>query len=604
MHFVSFRIYAPGESVGYTFNQLPEVHNFPSAELENAVMRTQVAFLPRQQNFNVILCRSQSPILQSHVRGRKCGSEERYMKKSYHLVDKSGEPTPSTSKCEDYLENVKIVSKSEKQTTKLKNYEKITQKQLVEKPPIGQKLIDRKNDSNMKEKLVPCPLSNTLKRKVDQLSPTMKYTHEFPGTVSSSMENESSLCSGFVNSTAGNMPENYPNIPSTSHSKHSDHSRDLCDFKTPNKVVGSKAYTKPSSLTVSTNNSYMGSKRLPSPKVIVTGHKKPEPSYYKKRCLDLDLKYEHEITSGELHDLTKPLSPSDLEAYLSSLSSKAPMKLGATKLDEIPTTKCSFFLGDEVPGELGESSQKGAKVRENDSDIPYCANAQCLSYVDGICDTSLEQKKKELPHVRNLFSDKTSKSDLDSKRTADVTSREKSPDQNTIQESAKCCFSKESENSNHHIQKSLSREETPVKSGEVIPKTSVADAVQRERIIDQNVCIPCSVETGSSAVSNLVQNLECMEIDEASKNQNSVSVLDREVEQHFDNPTGVSSSEKGNLLRGASKTLQESCDTSPSRNLSLCKQLLQKEFQQNVKNVSKYYFSLEQNKILTYQFGK
>lgn len=603
-----YRIYAPGEAVGYTFGKLPDVHNFPSAELENAVMQTTVAALPRQSSFSVLLCRSQSPTVQSHLRSRKGGPEDKNLKNSCPSREMSTEPRPSTSKCDDCLENNRRATKIEKQRKYSKDYGRNSQEQIKEKPPIGRKLTEGKMDCSMRARMVPCPLSNTLKRKVDQLSPTMKNSPEFPSIVATSVDSDSSLSSNSLNS-----PSDISVIPSTSTIRHYEHMSDGHEYKSQDKYAGYKGLCKPSSLTVSTSNSYMGAKRLPSPKVIVTGSKKPEPSNYKKRCIDLNssssgpddldqlvpLKPLHEITSGDLDDLIKPLSPGDLEAYLSSLSSKAPLRLGASKLDEIPTTKCSFYLGENESIELGKGSKGKAKIDKTDSKKTCCANAKSLSLAQDICDSRALIKPKEA-HVRNLFSETDCEQNIDTEvsecssniETQTSESLEVSAngdlcnsncDLNVIPKSLNCRTSEHRNTPDSH-QKSLSREVTPKR--ESTPNAPVEESKQRE-ITVQNVSIPNG--TKSVDVSNLVDDLESMEIEDCSKcPSHNLSLLDKEVEQHFEQPSQDGCSDKGRVMKGASKNLQESCDktSSPSRDLSLCKQLLQKEFQQNVKNVS------------------
>ena len=622
-YFVFYRIYAPGEAVGYTFSKLPDVHNFPSAELDNAVMQTAVAFLPRQSRFSVILCRSQSPSLQSHIRSRKCGSEEICYKNPCPAIDRSLEPTPSTSKCDECSENNKMVAKFEKNRKSAKDYGKHIQEKILDKPPIGRKLTDAKNECsiNIKSQMTSCPLNNSLKRKVDQLSPTIKHAHEFPSVVAGNEESDSSFVQCHQNSQVSTLPSELPVIASTSTARQTEHMVDGHDFKSPDKCVRPKGLQKPSTLTVSTNNTFMGSKRLPSPKVIVTGSKKPEPSIYKKRCLDLNsasaaqeeidpfvaMKPLSDITSGDLHDLIKPLCPSDLEAYLSSLSSKAPLRLGASKLDEIPTTKCSFFLGDEESIRLGENSQGESKVSEIDPKKSYCAKPKSLSLVENICDSSLLKKPKE-SCVRNLFSESDGEQKSEFKASAFLSEIDagilEEPsnvslngdignsqcDQNIIPKSAipKSVKSHTSDTSDHSDlhQKSLSREVSPKR--EETHVKFVKDVKLREETV-HNSSIPNGVSSKAPDVLHLVEDLECMDIDDSSKfPTHSSTLLDKEVEQHFERPSDPSQDECTETVKGASKSLEEPCDStsSPSRELPLCKSLLQKEFQQNVKNVS------------------
>lgn len=626
-----YRIYAPGESVGYTFNNLPEVHNFPSAELASVVMRTTVAHLPRQEKFMKLLCRSLSPTIEQHLRNKKVGGEEHKYKGS--PVVGYGDPQPSTSRGQvDHYTSEK--QKHNIKSSTMRDNGRSDQQQIKQKPPIGRK---SKDDISSVTRTGPCPVSKTPKRKVDQLSPTMKCDYEFPQT----SENQSSKCETVTSSQNVTCQTSLPSgkqvamvtkeslMQTTFISNSNTVVKTYNESKTPEKVIHTKIhpYRKPSTLSVSTNSSLVGSKRLPSPKVLVTGSKKPEPTDYKKRCLDLNLqetsikspddfvglKPLEEITSVDLNDLIKPLSPSDLEAYLTSLSSKASRRFGASKLDDIPTTKCSFYLGDKNNScylEERSSNEQKETVQNLNNVTP--AKTHCLS-TDPTNEHSSHlslQKSNDENHVRQLFSRSLSSPEIDAKNVLFENSRicetSEVKDNNlfkTCDEVSPECFlkKKSSKFTQHNIATSISE-----KSADLHPSKSLsrdaASSCSKERKVDDSreatptcskreltlktLSIPCRIGADNSAINSLVHNLEDMEIDECS---NLASSVDHEVENHFKKEMIQNGfSQKNSLEKNAASVSPDHCDTSPSRDLSLCKQLLKREFQQNVKNVSKY----------------
>jgi hypothetical protein len=543
------------------------------------------------------------------------------------------EPQPSTSKCPIDFDTRDI---NRYKTKAEKGLSLPDQQQMKQKPPIGPKL---KDDSQFKSRSGPCPMSKTPKRKVDDLSPTIKYSYDFPNETDS----QSCQCEPVPTSQTSlsnikpvAMTTKLSVIQTPSITCQTSIGKNYDDLRTPEKISHAKVhpYRKPASLSVTTNNTLIGNKRLPSPKVLVTGSKKPEPTDYKKRCLDLNLQENSlessdnfvglnpldEIMSDDLHDLIKPLSPSDFEAYLTSLSNKASKKLGASKLDDIPTTKCSFFLGDESDSKyLEERSSIEPKEWEKTIKDVTSAKTQCLS-----SDSSIDNKKQLTPqrseetHVRKLFVgpepeqevgsvsvrhevSKDIETNFTNVRTSYYTTSEKSHESLPIKDEVGNVNKTDllqPENvafSDLHTQKSLSREATKSCSGESTTTSSSRNITQscaKKREMTLNtLSIPCSIGGDNTALNTLVSNLECMDIDENNPISSLPSSVDNEVENHFKQELFQNGFSKNKAEQSdATEKAAENCDTSPNRDLSLCKQLLRREFQQNVKNVSGFFF--------------
>ncbi|KAL4216463.1 hypothetical protein ACF0H5_024187 [Mactra antiquata] len=607
---VVYRIYAPGEAVGYTFSRLPEVHNFPSAELANIVLRSTVAHLPRQEDFMTLKCRSTSPSVEQHLRCKKMvcydtSFRSRPLTEEDPYYDSS--PGPSTSKS-FYGEQDREGSSVSQELSKCPKSEN---QQINSKPPIGR----RKQDAVVKTRAAPCPVSKTPKRKVDQLSPTMKCSYRFPGTSGSHdcgshdqnlkldcvTSSHSIVCSDQEQKTKTSLYKCYNDLPNESM-----YTKETALFKTPEKCPPVKVhpYRKPSTLSVATNQSFAGSKRLPSPKVLVTGSKKPYPTEYKKRCLDLNspessvesvddfssLKPLDEMISSDLHDLIKPLSPSQLEAYLTSLSNKAPKKLGAAKLDDIPSTNCSFFLCDSNDIGKKKLSEKGVSnlVEKSSSPINDLSPTSSLS-ISIDTDMNIDDLKKvsENNIVRNLFSRSNSSPELETsfvlfdsdssfKGKKETDSNKVNIDSDVTDLTSEICDKNSSvtvrgENHSNLSLSSLSREVTPDLLSENSRKTTLNVSCRNSKL--QSVCIPCSVGGVNTAIQSLAQNLETMDIEADGNVSTLSSSVDSEVENHF----------KADITKN-SEMSSDNCDITPTRDLSLCKQLLKRDFQQNVQN--------------------
>ena len=125
------------------------------------------------------------------------------------------------------------------------------------------------------------------------------------------------------------------------------------------------------------------SKKLHSPKVLVTSNSKPESSYAKRKCLDMNDsvdsdEWDKKCISTKIEDLASPLSPEDIHAYLTNLRTASP------RLDHFSDTdndspKCKFFIGD--------SCEQVTKIRKRKTYV--CEKTQIVDEVSSSSSTCL-----------------------------------------------------------------------------------------------------------------------------------------------------------------------------------------------------------------------
>ena len=397
--FSLFRVYAPGESVGYTFERPPEIHNFPAADLGEAMMRASVTHMPRQSTMMSLFCRSPSPGIEQHTRLRKTLAEERSqspdlkaaMRKSPELKgamasklneDHFGYSPPGASNrkhSKDFMEYGK------QNETEL--YDRVLSPYVTDRPPSGRKMKDTKQrmkekDSKLMFESEMDPFHESEVFKMDALSSVIQeceilqgHAHKketYPSNIATRLPSnkETKMAEIASDKLATRFPSNQEaklvtKPPMTLQIKHPT-STDMKTARLPGQMSPQKShpYRKPvSSYSLASGSHpipFSLTKRLPSPKVLMTASKKPPPSGYSKRCLDYSeenlsqdtmddfssLKHLQELTPSNMQDLTRPLSPNQLNAYLSSLSNKPSEVSSLSQLDEIPMTKCRFFIGE------------------------------------------------------------------------------------------------------------------------------------------------------------------------------------------------------------------------------------------------------------------
>ena len=575
-------------------------------------MRTTCAYLPRQKDPMVLLCRCPASSFEPCRRKKKM-LEEDFM---HGTRMKSREPAPCTSKYADEMD--KRVKKQKRPTFKSHQEEgKKIDCHIMAKPPFVPRSIVESQVKGKVEHSMPCPVSITPKRKVDQVSPTAQQLnkHRDAGQRSTNMKtNDIAIATKSSVIQAQPTPNTDTDLPKP--------------VQYPGHVTPTKAthLRKPISLNVATGSAFPASKRLPSPKVLVTGSAKPQPSTYKKRCLNLekpesivenDKEYENlskisKITASDICDLIKPPSLGELEAYLSSLSNKAPCK---QRIGDIPTTKCSFYLDDDEEEEDVNDNYDDDQLSMDDTG--YFSNSSNLHQAQSLsgradCQTpTMLHELKEEKHVKAHFTDTVT--DVDEKPKSllvkcqpqkisrleptnevgiNIISKSELRDYrnnnvNETSESSRPSFIGVDVTSNGSCE--MQNNTQPRLSVEVEQRTS------KEQTNLNEISIPCNIGAVDNAMATLAQNLDCMDIDDrpySPFSRNSSPTLDHEVERHLSPKLG--GVRPGEFGRGSDQTggslsstpTPESCDTnSPTRGLSLCKQLLKKEFQQNVQKV-------------------
>ena len=454
--------------MGYTFERLPEVHNFPPADLGDAMMRASVANLPRQSTITSLFCRSPSPGMEQCSKLRKSDPYDKVDPKNSDLKRRRSpdfkgtyEPMPSTSKCdEDYFNNSPPGASSKRHSKDHMEYGKQDRSrlgksvQMTERPPSGKKICDAKHNVRKEDIKAVCDVeidtvSHMQKDKMNKFPLLLQKTDALKGEGN---EKDTSYYGHLATRLPSNQESKMTVMPPSSLSIDKSVSSDFKTPRFPGQLSPQKShpYKRQTALFALSNpsTSFHITKRLPSPKVLMTASKKPEPSGYSKRCLDYNdgkkllevdndfstFKQFEELSATEMEDLVRPLSPSQLDAYLSSLSNKAPKK--TSQLDEIPMTKCRFFIGESeklddvfespVATEGEDLKRKATVVTDNrEQDLKFKRTAQSLSQQssakednsDNISSLSLKNTQEDNSHVTCLsqksFIGKDSSKNLD-----------------------------------------------------------------------------------------------------------------------------------------------------------------------------------------------
>lgn len=378
---IVYRIYAPGESVSHGLVLLPDKHSFPIADLSHSALRVKVSSVPRQKTIPIFLCTDDSIAGNlPHKRkspqqeGDVCSGEatlfiEHEEKKGkFHsrrhrpdqcLAERSTQSKtapklsgPSdqmaTGKSREYTQSKPWGSDSWKDTGADWWNKSRQGKQLwpdhpsipcetvtdAKRPPRSKVAKPTKDVENL-SLWTDQPLHNT----------NMKYKKPWPksdhstNTAQSLFKHQQERKLGIaseqnISETISAMKESFRGNPlNLSHS-----SRDQSHSKTPD----------PSVLV----------RRLPSPKVLLTttGNTKGSPVFFKRRKIDLgmpgdpyDASTEDRVLSDAISDVVKPLKSEDIEAYLSGMSHHVPVsEKTSTTLRNLPLTKCRFYIGDET----------------------------------------------------------------------------------------------------------------------------------------------------------------------------------------------------------------------------------------------------------------
>lgn len=359
---VIYRLYAPGETVNYSFKYSPVIHNFPITDMNHATMRVSVASMPRPQSMPEITCeecmkgrqQKQEKFCKSHTNkdkpserphsSKSLGLDQYSLKslESHHRRKKSDQSDGRNRELEsdDNLclpsrpKSPKVSDEDDGCDLKTDHSSNIGQssldvKSFYHKPPTGRKIIPEKSSETT---------TTDLKKDIKMTNNSMHF--DGLGASSSQGPPHSCYAKNMLKESFKEKPLNFQQQPT--HSKHKFDPDTL-----------SKHYLDSDTLI----------KRLPSPKVLFTTNTKSQSSTYKKRKLDLDdltENVEDKIMYSNLQDLMRPLRSDDLESYLSSLSNRVPVLHDS--IHTIPLTKCKFFIGEHSNSgtdekEIGDGKQ-------------------------------------------------------------------------------------------------------------------------------------------------------------------------------------------------------------------------------------------------------
>ncbi|KAJ8311373.1 hypothetical protein KUTeg_010728 [Tegillarca granosa] len=321
-------LYAPGESVSHTFSDKQETHTFPVADLSHVAVRVAVTSLPRQETVPHVNCREEenakgaSQLCKMSVH-RKTDREKEL---SYH---KFQQESPKSMTIDHVSEFIKKEDRKYNVTRTIP-----------------------KTDSQKFAKDVP---QQTIPRTMMHKPPTGRsQKFDFPKTTD------------FEKDSQKNVLDNLTLLEKGESKSH----QTVKVKQNPKDMFREKPLVFPQQEAFG-SGIMGGMKRLPSPKVLFTCSNNRGPqTFYKKRHIDLGQpgdkseNLEEKVMTGKLKDLVQPLNAEEIEAYLSSLShrntgtGKAGME---TSLDNIPLTKCKFYIGEN-------NSEKDKKTKFEGSD--------------------------------------------------------------------------------------------------------------------------------------------------------------------------------------------------------------------------------------------
>ncbi|KAJ8311376.1 hypothetical protein KUTeg_010731 [Tegillarca granosa] len=321
------KLYAPGESVSHTFSDKQETHTFPVADLSHVAVRVAVTSLPRQEMVPHVNCRDEE---NAKGASQLCKmSVHRKTDREKELSYKFQQESPKSMTIDHVSEFIK------KEDRKYN---------VVRTIP--------KTDSPKFAKDVP---QQTIPKTMMHKPPTGRsQKFDFPKTID------------FEKDSQKNVLDNLTLLEKGESKSH----QTVKVKQNPKDMFREKPLVFPQQEAFG-SGIMGGMKRLPSPKVLFTSSNNRGPqTFYKKRHIDLGQpgdkseNLEEKVMTGKLKDLVQPLNAEEIEAYLSSLShrntgtGKAGME---TSLDNIPLTKCKFYIGEN-------NSEKDKKTKFEGSD--------------------------------------------------------------------------------------------------------------------------------------------------------------------------------------------------------------------------------------------
>ncbi|KAL3885027.1 hypothetical protein ACJMK2_025126 [Sinanodonta woodiana] len=629
LHIV-YRVYAPGESVSYSFSVEPEIHKFPLSDLGHMIMLSSVASLPRQGSVAVIPCkyptdhavtpqatkhREETEKMECAFRQfpKKCTTAPQAKSPDYGSDFQEKESRPLTGRHDhtDSQENRKDFYGPKKSC-----------KSIHSKPPSGRRPLRSKGnskgdclESKARETFLGRDVITVRDSSLQDICDIEPSSfHNFDKDLHRSAQILESLSHSHLKENI-NVPEKKTLKPKQTLScPDQDSAEDpvsigdnvniglnsepkLYKKEVPYSPQKTHPCQKPTSLFTPGNQSGLkpiqSTKRLPSPKVLMTRSAKPLASFPVKRCLNLDppdfyqddysklnnLKLEA-LTVDDIQDFSKPLSPSQIEAYLSSLSSSIMGKSRASQLQQIPTTKCKFFIGEDEDNVFQMTNSKEVFdtqgiVTPEDLTNPSLANIQTTPRIPGsehpLKPSSMFQKSFFTPEAEDDFGRK---------------GFSLCPDHGDI------VFNK-GENTIHNNDSQISEKENSprrekLKNHDVLDISSDVHSPHNELVTSQNSSTSANSvtlkekTTDISVMCNFLEKKDSIDIhqDTNSARENADENFHSFHDKGKEND-GHNSRTYSDLSLGR-QTSSDQDEASFTKGLSLCKQLLKRDFAQNV----------------------
>lgn len=344
---IAYRLYAPGESTSHMFQGESNVHHFPAADLPHSTVKVCVSALQRLKAIPILLCQKPKDLL--------------VHRKPVKFTDQKLKGKHSTR---HYVKNKKsatICDSVNKSDTLNSNQGTTTsEKVLAHSKSKGGTIIAKAQQSKFQPFCDAQPQA-VLQRKTSSLLPPPSSTSVH--SVLDDQDYSDSLASKFAKL----------DLKSNPHNLYTSASRQI--FSEKPLVFHVKADS-----TCAYNNQNVENKMklLHSPKVLLTNCNSDTQAYYskqrhnssdEKRTKDSDW-YTTLLGQPSLHELSKPLTSDQIEAYLASLPAwgNSLPKVKRTCLENIPVTKCKFQIGD-VNSET-EDEEAVTKTPEKISSLP------------------------------------------------------------------------------------------------------------------------------------------------------------------------------------------------------------------------------------------
>ncbi|XP_076082159.1 atos homolog protein A-like isoform X2 [Mytilus galloprovincialis] len=449
---VIYRLYAPGETVNYSFKVIPNVHHFPQSDMTHATMKVSVASLPRPQDMPHLTCiecgkgrqkkqdkftKARTPhrtstnvplserphsskslgldqyslkSLESHHRRKKSDQSDHrhtksdqsdYKHKKSDLSDNGhakSDQSDNRHKKSDQSDNRHKKSDQSDQT-KNKKSEKLDNNVCLPSRPKSPKVSDE--DDGCTESIPRSKLGQQSSE--GQVVPDQKlFYHKPPSGRKLKTNEEDKTCNSSVAMGTDLKKESNISMQTVSPGASSNQSQGASHFCYAKKLLKESLKVKPLSFKGDSHSKHPTDpdtliKRLPSPKVLFTTNSKSQNPTYKKRKIDLsDLaeNVEDKIMYSDLSDLMKPLHSEELESYLASLSHRVPDKVIHDSIGSIPLTKCKFFIGEHLNDIEASDRKSSCDKIDNQKDVTVVEKKDFVTDIDHVDDGIISEKDR------------------------------------------------------------------------------------------------------------------------------------------------------------------------------------------------------------------